>query len=213
VRTRLIAAAALLLVELVLVRQYAYADTLSARGESKIDAGVEGSNQAKDCDSPVADFYVSRSGKDSWSGTIDTANQNGTDGPFATLDRARRAVQGMPGGKHIVMIREGTYYLSAPLIFTSADSGSATSPIQYVNYPCESPTISGGKQITGWTQSGGVWTANLSSNSYQNFEGLFYNGERRFRPRTTGKGLYLYNAGPVFVSSFEDNCSIQVGSS
>src|SRR4029077_20046431 len=63
---------------------------------------------------------------------------------------------------------------------------------------------------TAWTNtSGNVWTAQLDSGSFQNFEGLFYKSERRYRPRTTVSG-FLYNAGPVYASSQSANCNIQM---
>ena len=165
-----------------------------------------------DCGTPDADYYVATNGNDNWSGTLDTPNQGKTDGPFATLDRARRAIQGMPSGRNKVMIRGGNYFLSAPVSFTSDDSGTSTTPITYENYPCETPVISGGKKITGWTnQSGNVWTVTLASSAYNNFEALFYNGTRRFRPRTT-VGTYRYNVGPVYVNSQSGNCSLKVDS-
>ena len=42
---------------------------------------------------PKADFFVSPSGKDTWSGTHAGGNAAGTDGPFRTLTRARDAVR------------------------------------------------------------------------------------------------------------------------
>ncbi|MBZ5719922.1 MAG: right-handed parallel beta-helix repeat-containing protein [Acidobacteriia bacterium] len=149
-------------------------------------------------------------GNDNWSGTLDTVN--GSDGPFATLDRARKAIQASHGSAHTVMIRAGNYSLSAPVLFTAADSGTASNPIIYENYPCEVPVISGGKPITGWTNpSGNVWTAQLSSSSYQNFEGLFFNGQRRDRPRTTTPTTYLRNVGPVYSGTQSSSCSANVG--
>jgi hypothetical protein len=117
------------------------------------------------------------------------------------------------------MLRAGTYYLPATLTFTASDSGSTNSPVIYQNYPGETPVISGGKPITGWTNiSGNTWTVGLSSGAYQNFEALFYNGERRLRPRTTPNNpcssfpcsSYLYNTGPVIASSQSTNCQVQV---
>jgi hypothetical protein len=161
------------------------------------------------CGDGIADFYVAPYGNDSWSGALPAPNKNKTDGPFATLDRARRAVRGMPGGRRTVMLRGGSYFLSAPVLFSSADSGTKSTPIEYLNYLCEKPVISGGLPITGWTNvSGNVWTAKLNS-GVRNFEALFYNGGRRYRPRTTIAG-YLYNAGPVYEPAQSDNCSIQV---
>ncbi|MDO4629397.1 MAG: hypothetical protein Q4C70_09460, partial [Planctomycetia bacterium] len=39
------------------------------------------------------DFFVAKNGNDTWSGTLAEPNENGTDGPFATLDRAKTAVR------------------------------------------------------------------------------------------------------------------------
>ncbi|MDH7570140.1 MAG: hypothetical protein QHJ73_11205, partial [Armatimonadota bacterium] len=38
-------------------------------------------------------FYVSPQGRDTWSGTLSAPNQGRTDGPFATLERARDAIR------------------------------------------------------------------------------------------------------------------------
>jgi len=43
--------------------------------------------------STEADFYVSPDGNDSWSGTIAEPNADKTDGPFATIERAKQAVR------------------------------------------------------------------------------------------------------------------------
>ena len=40
-----------------------------------------------------ADFYVAADGNDGWSGTLPAANSKSSDGPFATLARARDAVR------------------------------------------------------------------------------------------------------------------------
>ncbi len=213
-RTRLIAAWLVLLSPLVLVGCGGTNGNALNGGQGQGGSGGGsggGGGGGSGCGSGLADFYVATDGNDSWSGTLDAPNSDNSDGPFATLDRARRAVQGEPGGKHAVMMRGGNYFLSAPLVFSANDSGSAPSPITYENYPCETPVISGGKPITGWKNtSGNVWTAQLISGSFQNFEGLFYNNERRYRPRTTA-GSYLYNAGPVYESSSSANCAFEAG--
>src|SRR5690349_4786443 len=110
-----------------------------------------------------ADFYVSPEGKDSWSGTLEAPNAAKSDGPFATLDRARRAVHDVKKGSRntpiVVMLRGGTYFLSAPLKLDRGDSGKANAPIVYTAYPGEKPVISGGRRITGWSNtSGNTWT-------------------------------------------------------
>jgi regulation of enolase protein 1 (concanavalin A-like superfamily) len=94
-----------------------------------------------------ADFYVSPGGDDSWSGTLAEPNSARNDGPFATLQRAQKAVKALktevyfpkdepietrwigsphPLGKGrdiLVYVREGFYELSAPLIFSPEDGG------------------------------------------------------------------------------------------
>ena len=156
--------------------------------------------------STVADFYVATDGKDTWSGTLAAPNSNGTDGPFATLSRAQTAVQGIlknPKGRTTpihVMVRAGTYYVTQPLSFTSADSGTASLEVIWENYPNETPAISGGLKITNWTHgSGDEWQATLPS-SAQYFEQLFYNGQRRLRPRLGGSmGTYYRVAGTIYL--------------
>ena len=39
------------------------------------------------------EWYVALEGKDSWSGRLSAPNSERTDGPFATLERARDALQ------------------------------------------------------------------------------------------------------------------------
>jgi hypothetical protein len=139
--------------------------------------------------STAADFYVAPNGNDSWPGTLTQ--------PFATVDRARRAVEVLKShvsGRTItVLIRNGTYYLPSTWTFTSQDSGTATTPIVYANYPGETPVISGGEPVTGWKQnSDGSWQTSLPSGRY--FSHLWVNGVRRYRPRTTPNG-YMYITG------------------
>ena len=70
-----------------------------------------------------ADFFVATNGNDAWSGRLAAPNAARTDGPFATLTRARDAARGRRGGT--VLVRGGTYRLSEPFVLTPADSGTA----------------------------------------------------------------------------------------
>ena len=100
-----------------------------------------------------ADFYVSPQGSDSWSGTLATPNAPRTDGPFATLERARDAVRDLKKTKTtdiVVLIREGTYQLKNTVVFGLEDSGVGDSTITYAAYPGETPVFSSGQEITGW---------------------------------------------------------------
>ena len=46
-----------------------------------------------------ADFFVATNGSDKWSGRLAEPNEQGTDGPFATLGRARDAVRAARGSR------------------------------------------------------------------------------------------------------------------
>ena len=76
---------------------------------------------------PTADFYVSTSGSDGWSGRLPVPNAQGSDGPFATLTHASDAVRDLkdrqPSKDIVVFIREGFCRLSETVVFGLEDSG------------------------------------------------------------------------------------------
>ena len=166
----------------------------------------------------TATFYVSPNGSDSWSGLLASPNPAGTDGPFATFDRARAAVAALKKAgltQVTVEFRGGTYYLPATVAFTAADSGTASTPIVYTNYPGEAPVFSGGMRLTGWTNTAGnTWKLALP-NSAPYFENLFYNGVRRLRPRlgSGNLGTFLRSAATVYLSASAPNCTVNIPSS
>ena len=103
--------------------------------------------------SPNADFYVSVDGSDSWSGTLAAPDAQKSDGPFATLPRARDAVRLLKKKKSddiVVLIRGGTYQLDKTVVFGVEDSGDGEATITYAAYPGETPVFSSGQEITGW---------------------------------------------------------------
>lgn len=169
-------------------------------------------------------YYVAPDGSDSWSGTLAAPNSTNSDGPFASFDRARAAVQSLNKAglsQASVQFRGGTYFLPATEQFASADSGTANLSVVYRNYPGETPVISGGMQVRNWTNAGGnTWRAVLPA-STQYFENLFYNGARRLRPRIGGYlGAYLRVAASVYLTAPgppaaapDPNCPIYVSGS
>lgn len=95
-------------------------------------------------------YYVSPDGDDSADGTEDA--------PFETVQMARdtiRALEGeIPAGGITVLLREGEYPQSEPLVFTPEDSGKAGSPIIYMSYPGETAVITGGVNVADWEDAG-----------------------------------------------------------
>lgn len=100
-------------------------------------------------------FYVSPSGQDQWSGTLASGNQNNTDGPFATLERAREAVRsalsgGQARGGVTVYVRGGVYHIYHSFRLDQHDSGYGQAPVVWRAYPGEDVTFTGGTPIAQW---------------------------------------------------------------
>ncbi|WP_372394277.1 right-handed parallel beta-helix repeat-containing protein [Azospirillum sp. HJ39] len=101
-------------------------------------------------------FYVSTQGKDSWSGRLAAPNADGTDGPFASLEKARDAMRSSDADS--TYIRGGTYRLDETLTLDSRDDGHG-----FLAYKGETPVLSGGQRVTGFASEGdGLYSAKLS---------------------------------------------------
>jgi hypothetical protein len=101
-------------------------------------------------------FHVACNGDDRWSGAWPTRQASATDGPFASLARAREEVRalkaspGLPSGGVMVVVHGGEYRLLEPLAFTAEDSGTAEAPVVYRAAEGEQVRLSGGVRIAGW---------------------------------------------------------------
>lgn len=90
-------------------------------------------------------FYVSPKGRDSWSGSRAEPREDGTDGPFAGLERARDAVRSLRESRQVaesvwpsesespvvIEVAAGVYEMEEPLALVGEDSGSDAAPIVY----------------------------------------------------------------------------------
>lgn len=102
----------------------------------------------------MADFYVATDGCDDWSGTLQTPNPEGTDGPFATLARARdgvreRIAEGLERDV-LVHLRGGLYEVPETVEFGPQDSPGERFSVTYAAYPDERPVLSAAAPVTGW---------------------------------------------------------------
>ena len=113
---------------------------------------------ASDAPAPQgAAFYVAKNGNDSWSGRLAAPNADGTDGPFASLERAQAAMRA--GTVKTTYVREGSYNPTNTLTLGAQDSG-----VRILGYPGEQAVLSGGQKVGGFTYEGnGVWSAPLST--------------------------------------------------
>ncbi|MBX7259343.1 MAG: right-handed parallel beta-helix repeat-containing protein [Candidatus Hydrogenedentes bacterium] len=146
-------------------------------------------------------LYVAANGNDQWSGTLAVPNTGRYDGPFATITAARNAIRGMKKdgvlpGPVTVLVREGEYRITEPIVFTPEDSGTRATPIVYAAYPGEKPVLSGGSPIAGWKQDGNLWTVQLPevAEGKWYFSALWADGDYRWRARTPNDG-FLRTAG------------------
>ncbi len=129
--------------------------------------------------------YVAPNGNDRWSGRFPTANKARTDGPFATVERARDEIRlrrkqrggALPPRGVQVELAGGVYELKQPFALESGDSGTAQAPIEYRARAGEAARLVGGPRITGWkpvtdpatltrldpSARGKVWQASLAT--------------------------------------------------
>ena len=126
----------------------------------------------------TTNFYVDPvNGSDSNSGTSTAA-------AFKTIQAAKAAVRAVNASMSddiVVNLRGGTYPLTSPITFGTSDSGTNGHTVVYQAYNGETPVITGGKAITGWTAAtNGEYKAPVGT---LDFRQLYVNGVRATRAR------------------------------
>lgn len=168
-------------------------------------------------------LYVSPEGNDAWSGRYPEPNRQRTDGPFASLDAAQKAVRALrakcPLTESVrIILRGGLYCLRQPLRLGPDDSGipeeatgGSRHSISYEAYKNETPVLSAGRRITNWRieklHGKTVWTTTLPDVKHGKwyFTQLWVNGKRRYRPQLPRKGEY--QIATVLDACFEGDWS------
>ena len=132
-------------------------------------------------------LYVARDGKDTWSGERAQPNAALTDGPLATLERARDVLRRIkPRGGATVFVRGGTYELHKTLVLGPEDSGSDGLPVVLRAHPNEKPVLIGARAVTGFRPyRGSILQCNLKGTELGNvvFRQLFFRGQRMVMAR------------------------------
>ena len=155
-------------------------------------------------------FYVSNQGNNDHSGAFPTPNAENSDGPFATLVRARDAIRERKKlgqqGPFTVLLRGGNYFLEKTFKLAADDSGSKSGKITYAAYEQETPILIGGISITGFQKfRGRILVADVDLSSLPNqdfFKQVFHQGKRQilarhpnFDPKEPYSGGWAYVDG------------------
>lgn len=144
---------------------------------------------------PAKDIFVSPSGNDSNDGTKNL--------PLRTITSAQQlALNLLEIGEEseiTVWLSSGTYSISEPLVFKSLNSKGENVSLVFKAQKGDSPVISGGVEITGWTKNAdGIWEADLPGvlEGESGFRELFIEGKRAIRARFPNEGyLHVKKAG------------------
>ncbi len=150
--------------------------------------------------------YVSPAGNDAWTGGSAVPDDGNSDGPVASLERARDIVRklraaGRAAESVRVVLADGLYPLTRPLALGPEDGGLAAAGVAYEAAPGATPVISGGRAITGLREGtgddAGLWVADLAvaalpegSADRWRFAELFVNGARAVRAREPDVGVF-----------------------
>lgn len=101
-------------------------------------------------------LYVAPGGDDRWSGRLAEPAQDGTDGPFASLERARDEVRNLKQSGQIpvsgvtVVLRGGAYFRGEILTLEEQDSGTPEGPITYMAAAGEAVHLKACRTLSGF---------------------------------------------------------------
>ena len=135
-------------------------------------------------------YYVSPEGRNCWKGTLPKRNETASNGPFRTIDRARKAVkENITDDMNCditVYIEEGQYYIDETMTFDNSDGGKNWCYVTYKNYENDEAVINGGGRITDWEQyDGNIYKAYVGT---AGFKVLSENGEMVTKARYPNAG-------------------------
>ncbi len=141
--------------------------------------------------------------------------------PLASLGQAEQlAHQDSATADVVVNLAAGTYRLTQPLDFTSADAGQNGHTITYAGTAGQATVMSGSQQVTGWQvqdQANNIWVAGVGTGT--NTRQLYVNGVEAPRaavqvPRSdftfTSAGMTFTSPSLSYLDSTTDQNQIEV---
>ncbi|WP_410634981.1 ricin-type beta-trefoil lectin domain protein [Amycolatopsis sp. cmx-4-83] len=145
------------------------------------------------------------------------------DRPVATPAKAQQLARAQSAGNDVVVqLAGGTYRLAAPLSFTSADSGRNGHTVTWQAAPGQTPVLSGGTQVTGWSvqdASQNIWVAAVPAGA--DSRQLFVDGAlaprasipvSRSDVQVTTSGLTITNSALNYLATLPRQNRIEVES-
>ena len=144
-------------------------------------------------------IYVDRSGNDANPGTLEQ--------PLASLKGAVSKLRTLRNSQPVnspleVIIGDGEYVLTEPLVFNPEDSGTADAPVVFKAAEGAHPVICGGKKISGFEKvSETLWKAKIPEVAEYgwSFEQLYVNGKRAMRAKSPNSGFFFLKSAAETV--------------
>ena len=136
-------------------------------------------------------LYVAKNGSDSWTGKMKTPNAARSDGPLASLPKARDTIRTLKKGDGLkspvtVLVRGGVFDFAKTLSLTGEDSGTKECPVTYRAFPGEKVVLTGGRPVLRWKKHlGALFVADLARQGFEDcrFRELFFKGKRQILAR------------------------------
>jgi len=133
-----------------------------------------------------------------------------------------RTMNSNMSGDIVVQLADGTYRLSAPLVFSNADSGTNGNNVVWQAASGAKPVLSGGQQVSGWTlkdSANNIWSASVPSGT--DSRQLYVDGAlapraaitiNRSDVQITNNGMNIVNSALNYLSSLPQQNRIEVES-
>ncbi|MDO4569230.1 MAG: right-handed parallel beta-helix repeat-containing protein [Planctomycetia bacterium] len=102
----------------------------------------------------IPDFFVSLEGNDAWSGTLPQPLKDRTDGPFASLEKARDAARSKAAEKNtsvVIQVQSGLYELNQTFQLSHKDSPPEGTRVTWRGEPGGVVRLVGGRFLNQWT--------------------------------------------------------------
>jgi hypothetical protein len=143
--------------------------------------------------------------------------------PFASIAQAAQSAHQLSASSDVVVhVAGGSYRLTQPMRFTSADSAQNGHTISYLAPAAQPAVMTGAKQVTGWTlqnQANNIWVASVGTGT--STRQLYVNGAEAPRaavsvPRSdftfTSTGMTFTTSSLSYLDGLTDQNQIDVES-